>query len=238
MPVTYAQAKKRERYSIKKPVFSKIGVGAESTVHKVTLKFKNGKKRKVVLKEMQRKRKISFKGPVNLLGKRERIINAKKAYAAFKRAALPVPSFFVPRLRYFSAPESILMENLTKRFGKIFPINPMKNNTDPIFLKKLLIKKDSVLIKDLAKDLATIFNLGFVPYAMDFWMFYKKGNSYDRVISDITLFTHKNDAIHSQTPKAFFKENMRDSVFAFKENMGQREFELFYGEFLENLKVK
>lgn len=238
MPVTYAQAKKRERYSIKKPVFSKIGVGAESTVHKVTLKFKNGKKRKAVLKELERKKGVFFREPVNFLGKRERVINAKRAYTAFKRAALPVPSFFVPRIRYFSAPESILMENLVKRFGKLFPINSKKRSSHPVFLKKLSVKNDSILIKDLAKDLATIFNLGFVPYAMDFWMFYKKGNSYDRVISDITLFTHKNDAIHSQTPKAFFKENMRDSVFAFKENMGQREFELFYGEFLENLKVK
>jgi len=238
MRSTYAQSKKRERYSIKKPPFSKIGEGAESNVYRVTLKFKNGKKRKAVLKELERKEGVFFKKPVKFLGKRERVINAKRAYTAFKRAALPVPSFFIPRIRYFSAPESILMENLTKRFGKLFPINSKKRSAHPVFLKKLSIKNDSVLIKNLAKDLATIFNLGFVPYAMDFWMFYKKGNTYERVLVDLTLFTHKTDEIYSQIPKSFFKENLQNSVFAFKENMGQREFELFYGEFLENLKVK
>ncbi len=231
MPLSYEQAKARERYKIKRKLFGHVGSGAESNVYAADLIFKNKRKRKnVVVKEMNDKLGVFFSPHLNALGYRQRIINAKKVYTFLKRKGVAVPSFFVPRIRMYSGRESIIMEDLRINHGKLYPINP-KKSPDPLFLKKLSVKKDYILIKEIARDFATILNGGFIPHALDFWMFYKKENSYGRVISDLTLFTHKNDEIYSATPRSYFTEQKQELLNEFYHFLGKEEFKLFLKEY-------
>jgi hypothetical protein len=239
MRLSYDQAKARQRYNIKrKKIASSLGAGSESEVYRADLVFKNGKKRKdVAVKEMIRRREVKYSSDIiSQLSLKDRVVNAKKAYTAIKRAGLPVPSFFVPRIRMYSGRESIIMENLKKRYGKIYSINPGHNNPNPIFLKKLKIKNDSALIRSLGKDLATILNLGFVPHAMDFWSFYKtKNGNYERIISDLTLFTHKGDEYYSNYSKNDFAKKVKNMLVTISGQLGAKEYDVFMDEFLHKV---
>jgi hypothetical protein len=239
MRMNYEQSQARERYKInRKKVHSFLGEGSESEVYRADLVFKNGKKRKnVAVKEMIRRREVKYNSDIiSQLSLNKRIINAKKAYTSIKRAGLPVPSFFVPRIRMYVARASIIMENLRKRYGKLYPINPGQHNPKPTFLEKLKIKKDHVLIRNLGSDLATILNLGFIPHAMDFWSFYKtKNGTYDRVISDLTLFTHRSDEYYSNYSKSDFAKKVKNMLTDIKAHLGEKEYDAFMNEFLHKV---
>ncbi len=103
----------------------------------------------------------------------------------------------------FLAVESFLRKSNTE--SKLIPINKRSETSAPTFLKRLTVKKDSQLIKDLATDLATIVDLGLSTPYFDFHGFYKrKDGSLKRVIMDV-------NHMH-QTP--FNKTNAK-SVIAF-----------------------
>lgn len=84
----------------------------------------------------------------------------------------------------FLAVESFLRKANTE--SKLIPINRRSVSSTPTFLKDLTVKNDSQLIKDLAKDLATIVDLGLSTPYFDFHGFYKrKDGSWKRVIMDV-----------------------------------------------------
>ncbi|HNV00861.1 MAG TPA: hypothetical protein PKK60_00335 [archaeon] len=237
MRMNYEQAKARERYKIKRKIASSLGSGSESEVYRSDLVFKNGtKRRNVAVKEMIRRREVKYNSDIiSQLSLKDRIVNAKKAYTSIKSAGLPVPSFFVPRIRTYSGRESIIMENLRTKYGKLYSINPGHNNPRPVFLKKLKIEKDSVLIRNLGSDLATILNLGFLPHAMDFWSFYKTNGSYERIISDLTLFTHKRDSYYSNYSKDYFSKKVKNMLVTISAELGSKEYDAFMDEFLHKV---
>lgn len=239
MRMTREQAEARERYKIKrKKIASSLGSGSESEVYRADLVFKNSTKiRNVAVKEMIRRREVKYKSDIiSQLSLKDRIVNAKKAYTALKRAGLPTPSFFVPRIRMYSGRESVIMENLRKKYGKLYSINPGKNNPRPVFLGKLKMKKNSVLIRNLGSDLATILNLGFVPHAMDFWSFYKtKNGTYERVISDLTLFTHKSAEYYTNHSKDYFARKVKRMLITVRRELGSKEYDIFMDAFIQKV---
>lgn len=238
MKMNREQAQARERYKIKRNPFGSLGSGSEAEVYRADIIYKNGKRRRnVAVKEMIRRKEVKYNSDIiSMLSLRDRVVNAKKAYTAIKRAGLPVPSFFVPRIRMYSGQESIIMENLKKRYGKLYSINTGHLNPRPVFLRKLKINKDYVLIRNLGSDLATILNLGFISHTMDFWSFYKtKNGTYERVISDLTLFTHKTDEGYSNHTRNDFAKQVKKMLDTVGRELGSKEYDTFMEEFLHKV---
>jgi hypothetical protein len=76
-------------------------------------------------------------------------------------------------------------------------------------------KKNKKLIKNLAVDFATIIKLGYSPNVINFWHFYEKGDTMERVIIDYTSL-RKRPSEHIYLVKnalAMIKENMDPNAF-------------------------
>ncbi|MFA6268488.1 MAG: hypothetical protein WCW13_03360 [archaeon] len=117
---------------------------------------------------------------------------------------------------------------------KIIPINWGVNaESTPTFLTQLSTKKDGALIRNLATDTARIFNAGIFPTYFDFFGFYPKGNSYERVITD-TEFLHENDNLVQLRSQALRIETLVHRVFLSAQK--SEEATLFCKVFEENLK--
>ncbi|MFA5763629.1 MAG: lipopolysaccharide kinase InaA family protein [archaeon] len=121
---------------------------------------------------------------------RRSLASQQSIYRNLKHLGLPVPRFSRTMLETigFNKRMIIIAENLEKKHGKLYDCHERGN---PIFLRKLSIKKDQKLIESLAKDLATMHRAGIIPKHIDFWHFYRTGNwsffrrgSWDRVIVD------------------------------------------------------
>jgi len=154
---------------------------------------------------------------------REDLGAARKNWFLLKKLGIPVPKFYTILIRKEDSSHggySVLMENLTKRYGKIHPINDSKGN--PVFLKKLKIGRDRKLIKEIASDLATINNSGYVLDYLDLWGLYKKPNGeYGRVAIDYTTM-RKRENVYSGAIRSI--QNAR-------EFLGKEEFAYFFKEY-------
>jgi|GEM_PF-1373744 len=217
----------KQKYTIKVRRFPLLGKGHESKVHSAKIKshttlFKNGKIR-VAVRRMRKKYK---KDPVT---SKDRILSARITWRDLKGAGLPVPAFFVPILRKKSKEYlSVMMEDLSRTYGKIIPINTGHNQPHPWFLKKLTLKKDSELISAMAGDFAKITSLGYVPGYIDFWMFYrnKKTGKLNRLIVDIFDF---------ERPTIIYPLKIASNLLRVSENMGKEEYALFQKEYFAKL---
>jgi hypothetical protein len=163
---------------------------------------------------------------------RKQIVVQQRVYRLLKKAGLPVPNFSrthtINKNRFFGG-TNIYMENVQKRCGKLFDCHNFGN---PVFFKKFSAKKDSKLIKDLARDLATIHNLGITTSFVDFWHFYKiqgglfKKNTWGRVIIDFDKFDLEKNRSHQDRIEREYK-----ILTDIKHFSNEEVFKLFYQEY-------
>jgi hypothetical protein len=159
-------------------------------------------------------------------------ITAQRAWFAFFKAGLPVPEFSKLDLRTRS-------NNFLSRFMQI--IKPKDSqlvdghvagspNPD-VFVS---IRKKPNKIKELAKDLVTIYDLGFFSRHLDFWHFYiGKNNEWERVILDFESF----ERIRKEKKK--FNNDagvwIKCCLFDMKRALGENYF-IFRNEMLDTIK--
>jgi hypothetical protein len=165
-------------------------------------------------------------------------IDYQKKLYLFKRAGLPVPSHSKIDLRKRSPTYlHIFQPDLEKRFGKLIPVNEVNlftghSHGKPTFLRKLSLQKDSQLIESLAKDLATLHSLDYFSHWIDFWHFYKKGNSFGRLIFDVSELHRLEKNSGQQTAKLL---HMFSEI---KHQFHKGEFEYFAKQYLKYSKNK
>ncbi|MFA5764006.1 MAG: hypothetical protein WC915_04290 [archaeon] len=155
----------------------------------------------------------------------------QRIYRKFKQANLPVPSFSrtIPKDASSRQKIVIVAENLEKKHGKLYDGH---KNGELRFPKQLSIKEDRKLLVDLAKDLATIHNLGIACNYVDYFHFYKKGNSYDRVIVDFDKLEFRSG---SKLQKSIYV-NLRSFLKALRYGPGLEptpEFKFFLKSYLK-----
>lgn len=197
--------------------------GRPSTVYRAELVESNGTRFVAAAKKIK---------PNALLEKAERKIalQGQLAWRAFKRAGLPVPSFSRMDLRKKSnAYLTNYMEDVSLKHRKLFDGH---EKGIPVFLKRFSFQKDKNIIMDLAKDLATIHNLGFATHHLDFWHFYQSGNTYGRVILDFHDFFKVNNKVYSKDTHDIFYSN----YFYLNQVLEPRAFDLFIKTYLTNMR--
>ncbi|MFA5764200.1 MAG: hypothetical protein WC915_05330 [archaeon] len=197
----------------KRPIISKsnitlgkvFGVGVEGEVRNATLKEKGRLSISVAIKKLN----PFFRSFIT----KKVLIDNQKVWLDFYKAKLPVPKLHKLDLRKNSPTyENVIMSNLKKDHKILIPVNIGKT---PKNLMLIDPKKDRKLIKNLATDFAKIVKLGYSPSVIDFWHFYKKGNTMERVIIDYTSL-RKRPKDHNylvQNALAIIKENMDPSTF-------------------------
>ena len=170
-------------------------------------------------------------------GSESRILLAEsqRAWRKFHRAGLPVPAFSrvmsrrpnIKKGKYSRHYLTTFMEDMTKKHGKLYDCHVQGK---PTFLVRLSAKKDAKLIRSLGRDLAAIYSLGFTCRFLDFWHFYKKKDGkWDRVILDLNSFRDAEGPVPE-------RQNLRDNIRELKDVFGEREFKLFFREFLKHYK--
>jgi hypothetical protein len=157
------------------------------------------------------------------------VLSLQKSWYDFYIAGLPVPKFSKIDLRKSSPNRfATYMEDVRKRFGKLEETHV---NGRPIKILELDAKENKKLVKGLAKDLATIFNLGYYPEYFDFWHFYGKGKSKNRVILDFDSFKKIPFELKSET-KVIAETKLMTLLKYFQGGCK----EIFYEEFYKHLK--
>ena len=192
------------------------------------------KVRRAIIREPGTKRKVyAAMKKLAIFGetyKREDIAQGQVAWKAFYRAGLPVPKFSKVELRkgheHYLA---VFMEDMVKKHGRIIDGHELGQ---PVFLRKLSVERNGSLIKNLAKDLATMHNIGFTTRYLDFWHYYKnRKGKWNRVILDFNGFEKEFDKNVTIT-------RLRHNITHAKEHFGKREFMLFFEEYLKHYKGK
>ncbi|MCX6803509.1 MAG: hypothetical protein NTY48_02975 [Candidatus Diapherotrites archaeon] len=113
---------------------------------------------------------------------KSKLAGEKLVWRTLKEGNIPVPEFFTPVLRKKAKRfGEVIMEDLTKKYGKLYPINDA--NGKPVFVTNFSNTEPVVL--DIAKDMAYIHHKGFYPEFADCWHFYKKkDNTWGRIMLD------------------------------------------------------
>jgi len=228
----FSAPSKKPRYKIRLRRWPLLGEGFESKVHRAKLISRTSlvkkKKTHIALRRLRTPSCTKAEG----LRDRAKLINAKRVWREFRASGLPVASFFVPVLRRGSKEYlSVIMENLRARYGKIIPINCNTYSPAPVFLKRLNVKRDLPLIKNLAGDYAKMVNLGYAPHYVDFWAFYKsrKGTNYERIIVDIyNIYKGETELVQSTL----------NNLAIINNHLGKEENTQFLAFFLSTLRDK
>lgn len=183
--------------------------------------------------------KIPFKGLIKNLNRKsnfqrytpEKIaIIGQQAWFAFLKAKLPVPKISKLDLRKNSKYYlHLFVEDLRKRHGELIDCH---TQGDPTFFKRLLIPRDRIILKKLAGDLSKIHSLGFAAENVDFWHFYRKKNTWDRVIIDFDGFRKQGKARH--------QESVFENIYDIGTNLGtkSKEFRYFIHDYTKNCNNK
>jgi hypothetical protein len=165
---------------------------------------------------------------------KEKIID-QKVWKAFFKAGLPVPRFSKLDLRVES--ETFLatfMEDMRERFGKLYDGHRGGRPDIDLFRR---VNKDRKLVRTLANDLATIFNLGYTFPFLDFWHFYEMGNGkLGRVILDFNAFEKIDlDAkAHTKRVDQAQAKEIHKNLANLRQVLGA-EFDVFAEQLLEKL---
>jgi hypothetical protein len=208
----YKSRKTKAGFS-KRPIISKsvitlgkvFGVGVEGEVRQATVKEKGRRSLSVAIKRLN----PFFRSFIP----QQHLINNQKVWLDFYNAKLPVPKLHKLDLRKKSPTfEQVIMSNLKKGRKKLIPVNI---GSVPKNLLLLNHKTDKKLIKNLANDFATIMNLGYSPSVIDFWHFYQKGNTMERIIIDFTSLrkTPDNHNLKLGNSLNLIRENTSKGVF-------------------------
>jgi hypothetical protein len=163
------------------------------------------------------------------------VATTQSIYRSLKKLGLPVPEFSralsILNKRKVKHPE-IFAENLERKYGKLYDCH---KKGSPIFLRKLNLKKDSELINNLAKDLATMHRNGIIPNYIDFWHFYKIGDwklsnrgTWDRVIIDFDKMFRipKKEIEYSE----FIEKNLKHISRNMKKDVWKEFFRIYLNE--------
>ena len=165
---------------------------------------------------------------------RSELARHQRTWRTFKKLGLPVPEFSAVYSRRPKSKKegrkylSTFMENMTKKHG---PLKETHQLGDPLELNTLTVKKDSKLIKNLAKDLATIHNTNYLTDHLDFWHFYKKKDgTRGRVILDFNGF-------YIMDIKEEQHINHATNLVLVRKNLGPQEWNIFMKEYLTHYKL-
>jgi hypothetical protein len=208
----------------KRPIISKstitlgkvFGIGVEGEVRNATLQEKGRLSISVAIKKLN----PVFRSFIS----RQVLVDNQKVWLDFYNANLPVPKLHKLDLRKKSPTfENVIMSNLKKGHKKLIPVNIGNSPKNLILLNP---RKDKKLIKDLATDFAKIVKLGYSPSVIDFWHFYEKGKTMERVIIDYTSL-RKRPREH--------KSLVQNALTMIKENMDADAFLIFNKQFNEIL---
>ncbi|MFA6268371.1 MAG: hypothetical protein WCW13_05520 [archaeon] len=212
-PYAPKRSKRETRVSIKPTRV--IGEGREAIVSAVIVKGKNGAKLAA-----QRMFRV---GSLQHFKAREKLVHAKRIWFLLRNAGLPVPAFFTPILRKKSKNHlTLLSENLEHKYGKLFDGHNRRGKAT--FFKTLSARKDALLIKQLASDLAKMNSLGLSVPVLDVWAYYKKGNSFGRVIIDFEF-------VLEDKSREDFNGNLETQFSELRTMFGKDEFNLFKKEY-------
>lgn len=170
-------------------------------------------------------------------GIRAKAIHDQKVWFDFYTSGLPVPHFSKVDLRRGNPNYlSVYMENMEQKDSRLSTCH------DPEYgylkIRWISSKENSKLIQDMAKDYAKITNLGYVNSYVDFWFFYKKGETRERVIMDYTGFKKfpldfPENSREKTNFDTMFKSSTKRLILGFKSS---RESNLFLNTFIENCK--
>jgi tRNA A-37 threonylcarbamoyl transferase component Bud32 len=217
----------------KSPILINAKIRKGRVVGKGQKEHKSQAVREVFIKERMGKKGF-FHGVVkrflpsqtyNQINARQAVINSQLAHRAFLKLGLPVAKIAKADLRTKSKNYlNIFYENLERKYGKLYDCH---KKGVPKFLERFTVEKDKKLLKDLGSDLAKIHSSGYITGFIDFWNFYKKGETYGRVIVDFDNFMKdKNNALE------MFAFN---NLFDIRNYLGPREFNEFINSYYDTL---
>lgn len=192
-----------------------------NSISKITLKERTGRIRRLVTR-----RRLS-------LPWERGAIEYQQKLQVFRKMGLPVPAYSKVDLRKKSPTYlHIFQPNLERKHGKLTPVNLYTNEQAgrPVFLGELTLAKDRALIGKLAEDLVKLNENGYVSHWIDFWHFYKKQDSYERLIFDIDELHKAQGADHSSQVSHMFHEIGR--------YLKREEFSHFVREYIAHCKNK
>ncbi|MFA6064588.1 MAG: hypothetical protein WCW44_01140 [archaeon] len=201
--------------------------GRTISARRITLVERTGRIRKLVLRK-----------PVSFMHNPQRAIDYQTKWEEFKKVGLPVPDYSKVDLRKGSPTYlGIFQPDLEKRYGKLIPINNTSyegHNGRPHFLKQLKLGRDRRVLGELASDLSKLHELNYVGYWVDYWHFYKKGNSYGRLMIDLEEL-YKRDLTKSRDSQVASLIHMFQE---FKVYLGEKEFDYFVNQYIKHCKYK
>jgi hypothetical protein len=186
-----------------------------------------------LLKGKRKAQKVFLK-PIIGINLNDQIVNGKREVKIFnkmRKAQLPVPKagIVVSNGQAYIAVESFLRKGNSKSI--LTPINTINGRSTPTFLKKLNVRHHSELIKALAKDLATLSNIGLSTEYFDIHGFYKRQDgSIERIIMDVNHVREYNfDSFPIYSITSEIKKGWRGNWF-------KKEKKLFVETLLQNVK--
>ncbi len=186
------------------------------------------------------------KFPVANQNFKRRLIATNKIWYSFYMAGLPVPRYRKIDLRTGKGSrvdkEGNPIKITNKNYLSVFERNVAGKKKliqvhdsfygNPVFFNILSLPKDKKLAINLAKDFATITNLGFDTTHFDFWELRKKGNTFERRIVDID-----SESILRKS-NLFLSESIPKKLNILKLHMDGAVFKLFLQTYLSNIKSK
>jgi hypothetical protein len=189
--------------------------------------------RKTSLREGKRKAQRVFLKPVVGSDHKEQRKNAKKEVFFLNilgMEGVPVPKAGVVNLN--GQPYVAMSPFLRKGNSKsvLVPINTKHGHSEPYFLRKLSVRKNSELIQGLARDLAAVANSGLSTNYFDLHGFYKRRDgSFTRIVMDVNhLHREYFDSYSVRSVAAQIKKVWRGPWF-------KKERQLFVTTLLENI---
>ena len=136
---------------------------------------------------------------------RKKLARTKRVWRQLKGAGLPVPEQYTPIFRKKSPHYlSLVMTQLEREHGKLIKGHETQHGS-PVLFHTLDMRKDKELIGGLAKDVATIHNLGYDFPFPDIWAYYKKGNTYGRVVMDLDDIRRESPSMSAEVRFDLFK---------------------------------
>lgn len=205
-----------------------LGRGREGIVYSSTIQ--SGRRKRFVAEKQ-----YSIKLPK--IYPRELAVDAKRNWVVLRRLRIPTPKFYVPLIRKANNNSyRVLMQDLHKKHGKLFKINDSYG--DPVFLQKLRLPKDKIILRQLASDLAAINNAGYCLDFLDLWVLYKKKDgTYGRVAVD---YGQMNPARDTPTinPRDDIRNSAINNLVKARKNMSKKEFDYFLAEYNKRAQEK
>ncbi|VVB74947.1 Uncharacterised protein [uncultured archaeon] len=206
---------------------TKLGEGRFYEAHKAQVREKTGRRRLLAVKFTRR--------DTHYILPELSIIRQQKTWADLRKNGLPVVEFSKVDLRKSSKTRlHVFVPNLERRYGKLIPTHDSAwmyegGLPKPTFLKQLKLSTDKKLIDELSSDLAKIHKLHYAAWVVDFWHFYKKGDTYERIILDVGELSKRK-----AKDTTLGGLNIQNTFVDIYHCMGREEFQFFIKQYMKH----